>query len=152
MKRVVRVLPADRDRQQAVVKRIGQNLGLFQKPKCKRSQANLSEAVRQQVFDFYMNDSISWQAPGKRDCLTVRENGVRVQHQKRFLLFNIRETHALFVEENPGMRQFILCKNSRDQYSKGQAHALERIPRACASTGKLAKVALNFDFDTPFTL
>lgn len=104
VKRVVRVLPGDRDRQQAVVKRIGQSLGLFGKSNCKRSTPNLSEAVRKQVVDFYMNDSISWQAPGKRDCLTVRQNGIRVQHQKRFLLFNIRECHALFVQEHPGMR------------------------------------------------
>ena len=144
MKRVVRVLPGDRDKQQAVVKRIEQSLGLFGKSKCKRSTPNLSEAVRKQVLHFYMDDSISWQAPGKRDCLTVRQNGIRVQHQKRFLLFNIRETHALFVQEHPGMRQYILCKNSEDQCSKGQAHAPERTGRACASIGKRAKAALTF--------
>ena len=47
----------------------------------------------------------SWQAPGKRDCVTVRENGsrVRVRYQKRFLLFNLREVHQLFIHHNPGM-------------------------------------------------
>ncbi|CAF2106749.1 unnamed protein product [Rotaria magnacalcarata] len=58
--------------------------------------------VIQKVKEFYNNDSISWQAPGKRDCITVRENGIRVKYQKRFLLFNIREVHQLFVQDNPG--------------------------------------------------
>ena len=64
------------------------------------------------VHDFYQKDSISWQAPGKRDYLTVRENGIRVQHQKRFLLYNIREIHELFIQEHQGMSEFFPLKKS----------------------------------------
>jgi len=59
--------------------------------------------VIQKVQDFYTNDNISWQAPGKRDYVTIRENGSRVRYQKRFLLFNLREVHQLFIHDNPGM-------------------------------------------------
>ncbi|CAM4793442.1 unnamed protein product [Rotaria magnacalcarata] len=101
-KKVLRVLPADPDKRQQILTRVGQDLGLFQKPISQRVQASIPMDVIQKVKEFYNNDSISWQAPGKRDCITVRENGIRVKYQKRFLLFNIREVHQLFVQDNPG--------------------------------------------------
>ncbi|CAF2082641.1 unnamed protein product [Rotaria magnacalcarata] len=79
-KKVLRVLPADPDKRQQILTRVGEDLDLFQKPISQRVQAT----------------------PGKRDCITVRENGIRVKYQKRFLLFNIREVHQLFVQDNPG--------------------------------------------------
>ncbi|CAF2049852.1 unnamed protein product, partial [Rotaria magnacalcarata] len=100
-KKVLRVLPADPDKRQQILTRVGQDLGLFQKPISQRVQASIPMDVIQKVKEFYNNDSISWQAPGKRDCITVRENGIRVKYQKRFLLFNIREVHQLFVQDNP---------------------------------------------------
>jgi hypothetical protein len=53
--------------------------------------------------DFYAKDSISWHAPGKRDFITIQENGSRIRYQKRHLLHNIGEVHELFVQEHPGI-------------------------------------------------
>jgi hypothetical protein len=104
VKKAVRALPKDRDRQQQVVRRIGQDLGLFDVPKFQRTQARLPRDVVKKVQEFYANDSISWQAPGKRDYVTIRENGVRLKYQKRHLLYNIREIHQLFIQEYSGMK------------------------------------------------
>ena len=109
---MLRVLPDNQNKQHQVLKRVCQDLGLSQKPKHQRTQATISEAIVKQVQDFYKNDSISWQAPGKRDCLTIRENGIRVKHQKRFLLFNIREVHELFIQDHPGMSKYFSLKRS----------------------------------------
>ena len=102
-KKVLRVLPADPNKQHQILTRVGQNLGLFEKPTSQRQQAAIHIDVIQKVQDFYTKDNISWQAPGKRDCVTVRENGSRVRYQKRFLLFNLRQVHQLFIHDNPGM-------------------------------------------------
>ncbi|CAF3951677.1 unnamed protein product [Adineta steineri] len=121
-KKVLRVLPTNPDKQHQILTRVGQNLGLFPKPTPHRQQASIPMDVIQKVQDFYKNDNISWQAPGKRDYVTVRENGTRVKYQKRFLLFNIREVHQLFIQDNPGLSigpssfaklrpKFVLSKN-----------------------------------------
>ncbi|CAF3278031.1 unnamed protein product [Rotaria socialis] len=52
VKKVLRVLPNDQNKQRQVVKRVGQDLGLFQKPKSQHTQANLSESVIKKVQDF----------------------------------------------------------------------------------------------------
>ena len=105
-KKVLRVLPTDPDKQHQILTRVGQNLGLFQTPTSQRQQAAIPMDVIQKVQDFYKNDNISWQAPGNRDYVTIRENGTRVKYQKRFLLFNIREVHQLFIQDHPGMNIF----------------------------------------------
>ena len=48
-----------------------------------------------------MRDDISYQLPGKRDVVVVKDsNGSKVTYQKRILLNNLRETFELFKEEN----------------------------------------------------
>ena len=48
-----------------------------------------------------MRDDISYQLPGKRDVVVVKDsNGSKVTYQKRVLLNNLRETIDLFKEEN----------------------------------------------------
>ncbi|CAF4304875.1 unnamed protein product [Rotaria socialis] len=79
VKKVLRVLPNDQNKQRQVVKRVGQDLGLFQKPKSQHTQANLSESVIKKR---------KWNS-----C----------QISKTILLFNIREVHELFIQEHPGI-------------------------------------------------
>ena len=40
-----------------------------------------------------------YQMPGKRDCITIKDNGVGTTLQKRILLYNVRETYGLFLDE-----------------------------------------------------
>lgn len=114
MKKVIRVLPNDKDKRYAIVRRIGQDLGMLEKPKAKRTQAQISDSMIEEVQNFYKNDTISYQAPGKRDFFTLQENGVRVKHQKRYLLYNIREVYQLFIEEYPSMYRFSVRSNSKN--------------------------------------
>ena len=90
-----------------MLERVSHTLGLLPKPKAARTSATIPPATIEKIQKFYTNDEISWQAPGKRDTKTVKENGVNVKYQKRHLLYNIREVYELFIQENPGKR--ILC-------------------------------------------
>lgn len=99
---MVRALPKNLDRQKEVVRSLSHSLGITPAPKGVRAQAAISDANVQKVQKFYELDSVSWQAPGKRDTKTVRENGVKMKRQKRHLLYNVREVYALFIAENPG--------------------------------------------------
>ena len=112
MKKVVRALPNDPRRQHQVIKRIGEDIGLFQKPTHERTNIKIPQTVVKQVQDFYEKDSISRQAPGKRDFITVRENGDGVRYQKRHLLYNIREVYELFMQEHPGINKYFLLERS----------------------------------------
>ena len=39
--------------------------------------------------------------PGKRDCLSIKENGIKVKKQKRLILANISEVYELYKEKYP---------------------------------------------------
>ncbi|PFX27712.1 putative gluconokinase [Stylophora pistillata] len=52
------------------------------------------------VESFFLLDSVSRQAPGKQDFVTVRVNGKKQQMQKRHLLWSLEETYALFKKEH----------------------------------------------------
>ncbi|CAF0921078.1 unnamed protein product, partial [Didymodactylos carnosus] len=101
--KVLRALPNDPSQQKQVLQHAGQTLGLLPTPKAERTQSNIPARVIKQIESFYKQDSISWQAPGKRDCVTVKENGVKVKRQKRHLLYNIREVYELFMLEYPNV-------------------------------------------------
>ncbi|CAF1313207.1 unnamed protein product [Adineta ricciae] len=44
---------------------------------------------------------IRYQAPGKKDSITIKENGEKKKLQKRYLLYSLNEIYQLFIEENP---------------------------------------------------
>ena len=58
----------------------------------------------QMVEEFFLLDSISRQAPGKRDFVTVRKDGGKEQVQKRHLLWSLQETYALFKKEHSSVK------------------------------------------------
>ena len=57
--------------------------------------------LKEKIKDFYCRDDISYQAPGKRDFITIKQAGVKKKIQKRYLLFSLNETFFLFINENP---------------------------------------------------
>jgi len=77
--------------------------------KIEPNQQSLSTNVKKQVYDFYFRDDISYQAPGKKDTITIKENGEKKTLQKRYLLYSLREIHQLFIEENP---QVVISRSS----------------------------------------
>lgn len=93
MKKVVRALPENPKRRQRVLQRIAEDFGMVPNKKNERTNVRLSEALIDRIKEFYNKDFISWQAPGKRDYISIKEDGVKVKHQKRHLLYNIREVY-----------------------------------------------------------
>ena len=59
----------------------------------------LSDDVKQQVENFYRHDNISCQAPGRKDVVSVKENGSRAKYQTRHLTLSVNKVVALFQEE-----------------------------------------------------
>ncbi|CAF1125761.1 unnamed protein product [Adineta steineri] len=102
IQKVTRCLPQDPSKKRIVIQTIAQSLGLISQSHHKRSTRQLSLKVKDDVIKFYCRDDISYQMPGKRDTIVVRENGTKSTHQKRILLYNIREVHQLFLSEYSG--------------------------------------------------
>ena len=64
----------------------------------------LSSETVKLVGDFFLLDSVSRQAPGRRDFVTLKQGNKRQHIQKRHMLWSLNETYALFVKENPGVQ------------------------------------------------
>ncbi len=96
------------DQQKQVLQRVNEDLGIASKTKSVRVQPQIPSSVVKTVQEFYKLDTISWQAPGKRDTKVVKENGVKVKYQKRHLLLTIREVYELFMEQYPSKETYCL--------------------------------------------
>jgi hypothetical protein len=62
----------------------------------------LSMKLKKEIAGFYCRDDISYQMPGKRDTIVLRQGGTKSTHQKWILLYNIREVHQIFLSEYSG--------------------------------------------------
>ena len=56
------------------------------------------------VKTFYKSDAVSRVMPGKKDCVSVRKDDVRVLEQKQLVLCNLREAYQLFKEQYPALK------------------------------------------------
>ena len=102
VQRTLRALPKDPQKRDHVVHHVAQLLNLIPQSndQHKREQRSLSIDLKKAVRDFYTRDDISYQLPGKRDSIVIRDEAdQRTTVQKRILLFNIRETYQLFLAE-----------------------------------------------------
>jgi hypothetical protein len=102
VKKVTRCLPQDPSKKRLVVQAIAQSMGLLGQNLHKRATRQLSSKLKDDIVQFYCRNDISYQMPGKRDTIVVRQNGTKSTHQKRILLYNIREVHQLFLSEHSG--------------------------------------------------
>ncbi|CAF5120222.1 unnamed protein product [Rotaria magnacalcarata] len=102
VKKVKKNLPQDPAKQKLVIQAIAQSIGLLGPSLHKRNTRNLSCKLKDDIVKFYCRDDISYQMPGKRDTIVVRQNGTKSTHQKRILLYNIREAPQLFLSERSG--------------------------------------------------
>ena len=103
--KTLRALPANKDKQVEVVQKIAEDLKLLIiEKKHERQYQSLSSEAKTKVRGFYYRDDISYQAPGKRDSITTKEDGVKVKLQKRYLLFSLRELYQMFIQENQDIK------------------------------------------------
>ncbi|CAF1424572.1 unnamed protein product [Adineta steineri] len=113
LNRILNVLPANKGKQFELIKEIATNLKIIEpEKKFERTQKSLSTDVKQQIYDYYFRDDISYQAPGKRDSITIKENGVKKKLQKRYLLYSLNEIYQMFAEENPQVQ--ISCSSFKN--------------------------------------
>lgn len=82
------------------MKRVVEKRGILPSTDMKAGKTLSRECVGK-VKDFYEDDEISRVMPGKKDFVSVREDGVRVHRQKRLVLSNLREAYKTFKETYP---------------------------------------------------
>lgn len=65
----------------------------------KKGSRELPRATVEQVIGFYQSDEYSRMCPGKKEFVSVKIEGQRVQQQKRLLLINLKEMYELFKQK-----------------------------------------------------
>lgn len=105
--KVKKILPSSPRKEKAVLaklvqERFGKNLFEIKKQGNKASLRQISDVLKEKVVSFYSRDDVSWQAPGKRDVISIKDERTakRQLFQKRYLLMNIGELKKLFDKEN----------------------------------------------------
>lgn len=78
--------------------------GILTRPDPKRSSLRLSEDLKNTIKSFYFKDDISRIMPGKRDCICIKEDGLKIQVQKRLILSNLKEVYVAFKEAYPEVK------------------------------------------------
>jgi len=107
MKKVKRVLPKDSSKKKTVIRALAQTVGLLPLDTHQRVTRKLPTQVKDDIVLFYCRDDISYQMPGKRDVIVVKDDGQKITYQKRILLYNIREAYEMFLVENHGIPFFL---------------------------------------------
>ena len=108
LKRVRQSLPASPHKQRCVIERLAEKAGIsVNKSSPSQRSTSLSVKTVTAVNAFYLSNDISWQAPGRKDRVIVREKASDGKIQKRteqtrYMLMSLREAHQKFKEEHPG--------------------------------------------------
>ncbi|XP_071578919.1 uncharacterized protein [Temnothorax nylanderi] len=100
----------------SMVKKSVEEKGILSSPN-RKSGKTLHQDVVQQVLHFYESQEISREMPGQKDCITIRNGDEKMKVQKRLVLCNLREAHALFKERYPNLKvQFSKFAALRPKY------------------------------------
>ena len=99
-------LPRSPRKRKAVVCKLASSCGIDYKGKSKAPTSNrsLPESTVKLVQDYYSLDSISRQAPGRKDFVCVKNKDKKMKIQKRHLMWNLRETYNLFQKDHPDVQ------------------------------------------------
>ena len=100
-------LPKSPRKRKAVVAKLASAAGIKIVKKKKLSLVGnkcISTQIISKVKAYYMLDSISRQAPGKKDFVTSWKSGKKEHLQKRHMMLSLKETHALFLKDNPDVK------------------------------------------------
>ena len=103
VKRAVCSLPASPHKRLCVVETLAKTVGLNldNTPARDSSSISISDEL---VIGFYNSNDVSWQAPGRKDRIIVREsdtNGKKTKRteQVRYLLMSLKEAYSKFAEK-----------------------------------------------------
>ena len=111
MKRARTSLPKSPHKQRCVVRKLAESVGLNvstdSSPSTQYHGSALSTDTKKCVVDFYNNSDISWQAPGRKDRVIIRETvereKMKTTEQVRYMLMSLREAYK-FKEEYPSLK------------------------------------------------
>ena len=107
VKRAQVSLPFSPRKKRCVIEHLAKRAGLEIVNGSPLSQSSvLRENTKSAVNDFYLSNDISWQAPGRKDRVIIREKNsegqkVKRTEQTRYMLMSLKEAHFKFVEEHP---------------------------------------------------
>lgn len=109
VKKSLNNLPNSPSKKRAVVKQLVKET--FPKFKILPRSSRQNLLLEDKVVEFYQSDGISWQAPGKRDFVSVKDKeGKKVHIQKRYMHMTVEEALEVFrkkyKDENIGKSKF----------------------------------------------
>ena len=109
IKKAAQSLPSSPRKKRYIVKRLAKEVGLDVASPKKKSKNGLNDNAIAKVKDFYSNNEISWQAPGRKDFVTIRtvnSDGTRAKttEQTRYLTVSLKEPYNHFMTINPNIK------------------------------------------------
>lgn len=100
----------------SIVKKVVDEKGILASPNPKLGKTLTGEVVKR-VKEFYESQEITRIMPGKKDCIKVGSGPAKETVQKRLVLCNLKEAHALFKEKYPETKvQFSKFAELRPKY------------------------------------
>jgi len=102
IKRVHNALSHSPRKKIAVVAKIAVDLGLqlVTSPQTKQISTAITAETKNCVTQFYLRDDISRHFPGRKDVITTVVDGKKQKAAKRMLMYNLKEAHHIYQEEN----------------------------------------------------
>ena len=111
LRKAIASLPQSPTKRRAVVQEIMKEtlpevVFLYPENKESRKSSSPNDEVKQIVQEFYCNDAISRQAPGKRDVKSVKDptTGKREKIAIRHMLMNIMDAYFKFTKQHPQVK------------------------------------------------
>jgi len=89
MTKVNAALPNSPRKKTAVVKKLALKFGLM--TKSERSKSSTVATLEKSVEEFYCNDTVSRQLPGRKDYVIVRNGGKKEKMQRKVLIMTVMQ-------------------------------------------------------------
>ncbi|GFO14380.1 otu domain-containing protein 5 [Plakobranchus ocellatus] len=101
LKKLKQALPSTPRRRKSVIQQLAKEHGVtFIEPHVRKRLFPQRLDTENVVKAFFERDDISRQLPGRKDFVTVIQNGKKERIQKKILLMNVMEAYRLFKEEH----------------------------------------------------
>jgi hypothetical protein len=91
-------LPVSPRKRKAVISKLAKDLPTQDETKTSGNKA-LPESVQKCVEAFFCLDTISRQAPGRKDYVSMKQHDKKIKVQKRHLIWTLNETYTLFQKQ-----------------------------------------------------
>lgn len=103
--KVKKNLPYSPNKSKAVIIKLAQQIEPNIIMQASLPKSRISKIDVEQVKAFYEKGNISYQAPGRKDFVIIRNSkGIKTKVQKKYLCMTLGEAHEIFKEENPDIK------------------------------------------------